>query len=75
LGRGKIREAKLQEEVDPEVGLLFDRLWEALLDVTEDVVDYGTKAVLEEMSQELGDAIAEELMYDEDTKSPHRRDR
>jgi hypothetical protein len=65
LGRGKIREAKY-EEVDPEVELMFDKLWEAFLDVVEDVVDYDARAsgLWDEMSQELGDAVAEELMYD-----------
>jgi hypothetical protein len=54
-----------QEEVDVE--LMFDRLWEAFLDVTEDEVYYDARTperLREEMSQELGDAIAGALMYD-----------
>jgi hypothetical protein len=49
----------------PEVERMFGILWEAFLDVAEDVVEYDTKTrVWEEMSQELANAMEEVLMYD-----------
>jgi NTP pyrophosphatase (non-canonical NTP hydrolase) len=66
-GEVETEATEVKQEADPEVERMFDILWEAFLDVAEDVVEYDTKTrVWEEMSQELGDAITRVLMYDED---------
>jgi hypothetical protein len=67
--RRKVGAEAKREGVDPEVELLFDRLWETFINVAEDFVVYDAGAgVLKEMSQELADGIAGVLMYDaEDT--------